>query len=194
MPEHGPSQAHEQVVTVAGRLFRERGYTAVTMRDIADELGMRQASLYYHAPEGKEQLFVEVTEQGLARHQQELDRIIAEAEPNIAVQFRTIASWLLAQPPLDITRFFRVELLALSEAHRSQLAERARWAWFGPIEEVITAAYERGEIRFVEQKMMSVSFVSNMEAVHDLHQYTAIPKEVLARDIIEVLLDGLRRR
>ncbi len=177
MPEHVPDQAHEQVLRVAGCLFRERGYTAVTMRDITDALNIRQASLYSHTIEGKEQLFVEVTQQQLIHHRRELDHIIEEAEPTIATQLRAIASWLLSQPPLDFTRFFRSELTALSETHRYQLADLAHWAWLTPIEQVISASYERGEIRLVDRRMMAISFIAVIESVHDMHRYISIPND-----------------
>lgn len=193
MPENGPSQAHEHVLRVAERLFRERGYAAVTMRDIAEALGMRQASLYYHAPEGKEQLFVEVTEQGLTRHHSELEQIIAQAEPTIAAQLHAVTFWLLSQAPVDFMRLFRADLPALSEAHSFRLADLARWGWLAPLEQVFGDAYTRGEIRLVDEKLMAVSFMVLIESVHDMHRYTNAPKEVLARDMIEVLLDGMRR-
>jgi AcrR family transcriptional regulator len=47
----------QRVLDVAEGLFIDRGYHAITLRDIADELGIKQASLYYHFPGGKEELF-----------------------------------------------------------------------------------------------------------------------------------------
>ena len=38
-------EARERVLSVADRLFTERGYQAVTLRDIAQEVGIRHASL-----------------------------------------------------------------------------------------------------------------------------------------------------
>jgi len=49
----------EQIKTVAARLFRKRGYTATSMRDIASELSMEAPSLYNHIS-GKQQLLEEL--------------------------------------------------------------------------------------------------------------------------------------
>ncbi len=38
----------EEIIKVAATLFKEKGYSAVTMRDIAAEMGMKAASLYNH--------------------------------------------------------------------------------------------------------------------------------------------------
>jgi len=62
----------------------------VSMRDIADALAMRQASLYYHVPEGKEQLYVEVAMRNLRRHQAGINQAIA------AIKNRGLETQLLA--------------------------------------------------------------------------------------------------
>ena len=62
------SDARQRVLDTAEALFLARGYSAVTLRDIADALAIKQASLYYHFPEGKEQLFVAVLLDGVANH------------------------------------------------------------------------------------------------------------------------------
>lgn len=38
----------EEIITVASRLFKEKGFSAVSVRDIAQEMGMKAASLYNH--------------------------------------------------------------------------------------------------------------------------------------------------
>jgi AcrR family transcriptional regulator len=45
---------------VAEHRLAARGYTSVTLKDIANQLGIKQASLYYHFPGGKENLYMEV--------------------------------------------------------------------------------------------------------------------------------------
>lgn len=49
----------EQIKKVAAHLFRKRGYTATSMRDIAGEMGMEAPSLYNHIS-GKQQLLEEL--------------------------------------------------------------------------------------------------------------------------------------
>jgi AcrR family transcriptional regulator len=38
----------DEIITIASRLFKEKGYSAVTVRDIADAMGIKAASLYNH--------------------------------------------------------------------------------------------------------------------------------------------------
>lgn len=38
----------EEIITTASKLFKEKGYSAVTMRDLATAMGIKAASLYNH--------------------------------------------------------------------------------------------------------------------------------------------------
>ncbi len=49
----------EQIYQVAGELFKQKGYHATSMRDLASQLGIQGGSLYAHIS-GKEELLVEV--------------------------------------------------------------------------------------------------------------------------------------
>ena len=50
----------EQILDAAARLFVEKGFADTSTRDIAESVGIRQASLYYHFATGKEEILTEV--------------------------------------------------------------------------------------------------------------------------------------
>lgn len=43
-----PSDRKSEIVTIAAQLFKEKGYSAVTMRDLAQAMDIKAASLYNH--------------------------------------------------------------------------------------------------------------------------------------------------
>lgn len=49
------STRKEEIVAVAAKLFKEKGYSAVSMRDIAQEMDIKAASLYNHI-KGKQEI------------------------------------------------------------------------------------------------------------------------------------------
>ncbi|GIE76942.1 TetR family transcriptional regulator [Actinoplanes philippinensis] len=53
--------AREEILDAAAELFAQRGYAATSTRLIAETVGIRQASLYYHFP-NKEQILAELLE------------------------------------------------------------------------------------------------------------------------------------
>src|SRR5436190_21642715 len=101
--EEPVSLARERVLRTAEEIFGERGYSAVTMRDIADALKIRQASLYHHIPGGKEQLFLEVMQRMLARHNAGLEAAIANSGTDLRAQMLGVAAYLLDQPPINVS-------------------------------------------------------------------------------------------
>lgn len=46
----------EQIIETAADLFANSGFARTSTRDIAEQVGLRQASLYYHFPAGKEEI------------------------------------------------------------------------------------------------------------------------------------------
>ena len=49
----------EEIISTAAKLFKERGYSAVTMRDLATAMGIKAASLYNHIS-SKQQILQEI--------------------------------------------------------------------------------------------------------------------------------------
>lgn len=188
------SEAREQVLRVAEELFSERGYTAVTLKDIAERLSVRQAALYYHVPQGKEQLFVEVMRRSFQRHKQGIEHAIAEAEPRLATQLTAIALWLMTQPPLGLARLARSDLPALSADHAAEIGTLGQQALIAPLEGLLTSAYARGETRLLDTQVTAALFLAMIDSIHELYQSKAISREVLARDTVEMLTQGLLRR
>ncbi|MCB9419146.1 MAG: TetR/AcrR family transcriptional regulator [Ardenticatenaceae bacterium] len=186
------TSAKERVLNVAEELFHERGYTAVSMRDIADALEMRQASLYYHVPDGKEQLFVEVTERGLHRHQDGLAEAIQKAEPKIETQLKAAANWFASHMPMKLLSMLETDMLAISAENSQKLVYMAYEAMFMPIANLFAEAMDRGEVRRMDPNRLSGHFLALMDGV----SYTSTaghalePIDQLVDDMIDVFLYG----
>ena len=72
----------DQVRAVALRLFKEKGYHATSMQDIAAAVGLYKGSLYHYIG-GKEDLLVQVFERAnveIFRLQQQANRVKAEVD------------------------------------------------------------------------------------------------------------------
>src|SRR3954454_9744659 len=59
-----PRRRSAEIIEAADRVFAERGFHGATTQDIADVLGIRQASLYYYFP-SKEVALEEVCARGV---------------------------------------------------------------------------------------------------------------------------------
>lgn len=60
------SRNRDDFIAAAKSLFASRGFDGVTMRNIADALGLTQAALYYHFT-SKDELYLAVLERTASR-------------------------------------------------------------------------------------------------------------------------------
>ncbi len=185
----------QRILDVAESLFMDRGYNAITLRDIADELGIKQASLYYHFPGGKEQIFVAMVERLFDRHREGLEHALAGATANLSAQLHAVADWFNSQPPVKILGMFHADIPALSGEHVHHLESMARDAMYLPLRRAFVAAQERGEIRAAHPDLLAGSFLWLMDGLnYGQTRIGAPPRSVMAGDLISILMDGLRPR
>ncbi len=185
----------QRILDAAEACFVERGYSAMTLRDIADELGIKQASLYYHFPAGKEQLFVAMAERLFTRHHAGLEAALAGAEGDLRAQLDAVAGWFVSQPPIKIMGIFHADIPVLSREHVQQLEAMARDAMYLPLRAAFGAAQARGEIRPSNCDLLTGSFLWLMDGLHyGQTRAGAPPLAAMANELIGVLMDGLRPR
>lgn len=192
------SEARERVIVAAERLFIEKGYAAVTVKDIAKAAKIHHSSIYHHLPErdgksgGKQELFIEVMERNLSRHKKAVQQAITENRGNLREQLSRIAAWLLTQPPMDFIRMAHSDMPALDDDAAERLSIMAYDALFVPLEAALMAAQTRGEIRHRNMGNMAGAVFSAIEGLHALPEdYLEVPKHDMALEIIDVFIKGL---
>jgi AcrR family transcriptional regulator len=185
------SEARERVLDAAERLFAERGYKHVTLRDIAAEIGIQHTSLYHHAPGGKERLFIEVMERNFKRHEAGLTGAVAEGA-SLRQQLYRVADWLLSQSPMDLSRMTHADLRSINPAEAERLSEVAYESLMLPIYRALAAAEARGEIAHPDLMLMAGAIMGMIES------FFAIPdadvqgsRAAMAYLVVDTLLDGM---
>ena len=83
------SEARDRVIATALRMFSERGYAAVSMRDLAKELNIQAPSIYSHFP-SKEALLVAT----VVPMFDELDAVIAQRPTEQPVSLAAQRDWI----------------------------------------------------------------------------------------------------
>lgn len=92
----GPAYAakRDKLISVAAEVFREKGYEAATLHDIADRFGTDRASLYYYVA-GKEELLQEAVRGILDQNAEQVERI-AEMDLDAPAKLTRLMEQLLA--------------------------------------------------------------------------------------------------
>jgi len=194
-PKTEISASRERLLDAAEALFMERGYKAVTLREIANALEIKQASIYHHV-DGKESLFVEVVERSFTRHQAGLRAAISgEADHDVESRLRAAARWMLSQKPVDFGRMINSDMTALKSAEkRARLMELGYNALLVPLEEIFTDAFRHGVIRMMHPTMLAGGMISLINAVQwSPAEDTPEEQQRMANELIDVFVNGLRK-
>jgi AcrR family transcriptional regulator len=189
------STARERVLDVAEKLFMQHGYAGVTLRHIADSLGMKQASLYYHTPGGKEELFVAVTERALSRHRNGLEDAIAQAGPELGDQLKAAAAWLFSQPAMNFSRMLQSDLRAVSQPQSDRLRASVYKSLIEPLATAVTKVLPATPDRMSKSIYLAGAFLSIVEGISSLPQsFYTVTKQSMADYLIDTWMNGLTPR
>ena len=144
-PSPTPDPTRVRILTEAARLFVASGYHGVSMREVAEAVGVTKPALYHHYAD-KEALFLAMLEGTLAG----LARLVAHAgtQSGVRAQLETLVGDLLASAPEQrVGLQLAGELRHVSPARRAAFENEYRRVWMGGLTRLIEGAAERGELR-----------------------------------------------
>ncbi|WP_135227970.1 TetR/AcrR family transcriptional regulator [Deinococcus fonticola] len=146
---NSPYSSHDstrnRIQTEAARLFVASGYHGVSMREVAEAVGVTKPALYHHFAD-KEALFLALLEGALSS----LSRLIehAQAQQGIRAQLGTLVAELLdTAPEQRVGLQLASELRHVSPDRRAAFESEYRRVWMGGLIALMTAAAQRGELR-----------------------------------------------
>ena len=178
-------------------MFLERGYAGTRLRDLADALGIRSASLYHHAPGGKRELWDRVVARAFDRHRAGLRTVADSAGPSLRAKLEAMAAWLMDQPPVNVAALAASDIGTAPEDEAHRTAERIYESLMVPVAEVYRKAQERGEAEeHPHPDLFSGVFVTAVNGLAATERAGSLPrpKDELAAEVVGLLLDGVRPR
>lgn len=198
------SASRERVLECAERLFMERGFQAVKLRDIADELGVRSASLYYYFPGGKLDMFLAVLDTAMDRYRTGLEDAIRVADDGFEAELDAAAQFFLSQPKIDFFRMLESDLDQIDPEKRGAVAMKMHQSLQGPIMDAFRRAFPSqpgdapGQSEFRRDtpmpELFAGSFLAIVQGIHHLRSEFDIPvtKAQMASQMSCILAAGLR--
>lgn len=165
------TSARDLLLDVAERHFAARGYSAVTVKDIAQDLGIRQPSIYYHVPGGKEDLYLEVMIRHMERHREGVEAALAGAGDSLESRLNRVGLWMLSRPPLDNAQVVKCDFPELSPAVVKQMEGSFERCVFVPMERVFLKAHEHGLLRHNDARVLARMFFSLMQSLSASRKY-----------------------
>ena len=146
----------EQLRQAAVRLFRQNGYHATSMQDLAEALGLHRGSLYHYI-DAKEDLLASIVEGIMARFTGDVLPILeGDGDPAERLRLAVAAHLRIAAECPDELTLAQVELKALS-GERAARVVAARDAYEHAWRELIRGGVATGRFRCVDVR--SAGFV-----------------------------------
>lgn len=142
----------EEIVAAAARIFATQGYAAVGMRDIAEAVGMRGASLYHHFASKEEILYAVCLSVTRELNEQNLPHLDAPGTPGQRLAAFVRAHLEFLQPRRVEHLVGLHELAALSPVHRAEIDEYRRY-YQRRVRDVIDAGMRSGEFAAADPRL-----------------------------------------
>jgi len=184
---------YEELLETALRLFREKGYRATSMQDIADALGLRKASLYHYV-KSKQDLLVPAYQYTIDAHVRRLEQI-AQAPGSARERLQeAIASHLQAIiDHADLFALYLREVGSLPE-HLRQVVHATNRAYRVRFAAIIQQGVETGEFKAVDPPVAALLILGACNWVSQWYRGGGrmSPQEITAL-FLEVLLNGLTK-
>jgi AcrR family transcriptional regulator len=150
-----PVDMSERILEEATRLFVANGYAGLSMREIAQAVGVSKAGLYYHFKD-KEALFMAILTANLDR----LGSLIQAARqpgaasplPTTREQVSKMLRSIFDQAPEQraIIRLASQEMTHVSQAARAEFGRAYEEKFIRQVEEILRSGVERGELKPVD--------------------------------------------
>lgn len=143
------TDARDRILAAATRRFVTSGYHGISMREIADDVGVSKAALYYHFRD-KEALFLAILDEAVERMGTLLDECARETTTRD--RLRRLLRGLFAWCPEEraVIRLASQEIVHLDETARTAFIHRYHDAFVGRIRGFLREGVERGELRPVD--------------------------------------------
>jgi len=179
-----------EIIKVAARLFREKGYNAVTMRDLASELGIKAASLYNHIASKQE--ILQIIIMSIAQDfTQGMQSIISSPLSGIEKlnQIVHLHVKLAIQNPNGMSAL-NSDWMHLEERLREYLDLRD--AYETKFRSIISKGIETGEIKKTDADIIVFSMLTTLRSL-----YLWIPKQRIeeytdfADELANILIEGI---
>ncbi|RJP27643.1 MAG: TetR/AcrR family transcriptional regulator [Actinobacteria bacterium] len=150
----------DEIIAVSARLFREKGYRATTMDDIACELNVTKPALYYYI-KTKHDLLYAICKSAIERLMEGMKSIMAEQD-DIEEQLRRLISWHvnMFSERGDVITVYLAEESELPEEERGFIRSQSR-DYEALYRQLLERGIEEGRFRDLDVPMV-VRAISGM--------------------------------
>ena len=186
-----PQDRKSTIIAIAARLFKEKGYSAVTMRDIANALDIKAASLYNHIKSKQEILVLIIIEIA-----EEFTNKMIEIDSSDETSIQKLTK--IIELHIDITIRNPNELAALNNDWMHLTNQellyfiKMREDYEQNFRKIVKIGIINNEIKNINPEVIIFSMLSTLRTLYSWYgKKRDINEKVLKTNMISVLLNGI---
>lgn len=181
-----------QIEEVATELFKERGYTATSVRDLAAAVGIEAASIYSHMS-GKEEILQRICFKMAHKFLDSLNVLMVNQslDPETKLKSAIRDHVLIIANNLPSSAVFWNEWRYMSEPFFTDFVNMQR-DYEQKFRQIIKDGVEQGVFHIENITFTAMAILSSLNGVPKWHDYTLAPEE-LAEAFAELFINGLRK-
>jgi AcrR family transcriptional regulator len=186
-----PKSKKQVIYEEAAKLFQEKGYSAASMRDLADRVNLKASSLYSHIRK-KEEILQKICFDNAHRFidgMKEVESLISTPTEKIKALIR-LHIHIALEDPTSIT-VFNDEWRHLEEPFLSRFL-LMRKDYEQRFLKIIQEGIEDGEIKDLNPVTTLFTLITSVRWLHYWHHPDRdLQQEVLEKDILTILMTGI---
>lgn len=186
------SSKKDAIVEVASRLFREKGFAATSMRDLAEQVGVEAASLYNHI-KSKSELLQEICFNIANQFITHLDSIENSPQPELD-KLEAIIRFHIRMMVEQYDRVFISdhEWRHLPEPYLSNFLNQRR-SYRKRLSTIIETGTKKGEMKKIEPYVAILTILSAISGLESWQRSRkTISAEQMEENMVTYLIEGIR--
>ncbi len=180
-----------EIISIAAKLFKEKGYSAVTMRDIANALDIKAASLYNHI-KSKQEILVLIIIEIAEEFTNNMNKIVDSDKSSIKKLEKII------ELHVDITIRNPNELASLNndwmhlENENLKHFQKMRDDYEQNFRQIVKLGIANQEIKSLNPEVIIFSMLSTLRTLYIWYgKKNTINEKILKLNMTKVLLNGI---
>jgi len=187
------SSKKDTIIEKASKLFREKGFGAASMRDLAENVGVEAASLYNHI-QSKSEILQAICFKVANDFLSNLDQVQASSEP--ALKKLELIIRFHIRMMMDHYEYVYIsdhEWRHLPEPYLSNYLNQRR-NYRRSLSDLIARGIEKGEMKPIEPHVAVLTLLSAISGIESWHRSRkTIGPEVLENNMVKYLIEGLKK-
>ena len=194
MPKNPSIKRKDQITQIAQNKFREKGYRAVSMRELADHVGIEAASFYNHF-DSKEGILKEICFRMAAEFFNELELAIKDEKYYDKQLTKAIASHIkVITENTDASAVFFHDWRYLSEPYLSDFKEMRR-KYEAIFRKIIREGMSKSIFEKQDETFSVLTIFSSLNWVYEWYDPKGkFTPQQIAENLSSLILDGMRKR